>query len=255
MAINASALSASSGKATDPYSALLQLISQQLIPDYVRQQNNQEQETLNAQALQGQYSRENAVSDSTNAVTAAIAAALQEVMPGITKASEGAGSSQNSMRALLTQDAATQAGDKSAIAQLQQLVQYGQIQSQLEQVIGSLVKPGDSLLNIFSQLLASTGNANASSSGRTTGTSAVDPYSQTPGGRWGSSTVFTPAPAYGSSGPAATQEMMDASFWAFNNRDKNFSQMLMNASAPSANTSNTGKTPTSFEDLSAWSKF
>lgn len=73
------------------------------------------------------YTKEAAFADSQAAMQAQIAKALESTMPQLVRASEGAGTSQSSMLALLQQQAASDAANQAATLGIKTAVDYGQI--------------------------------------------------------------------------------------------------------------------------------
>lgn len=91
-------------------------------------------------AQQGKYSKEAAMSDSQALVQKAINDALRSAMPQITQASEGAGASKSTLRAQLTQEAATRGALEGAAQGAQLSTAYGQQYNQLASVLESLTR-------------------------------------------------------------------------------------------------------------------
>lgn len=115
-------------------------------------QRQQELEALQAQ--RAGYSKEAAFSDAAGAMQAQLSKSLQELLPTITRASEGAGTSQNSMRALLTQEAAQNASDSAATLGLNAATNYGSIATNLSALLEKLTQPDtantEALINALS---------------------------------------------------------------------------------------------------------
>lgn len=98
------------------------------------------------QALQQQragYSKENAFADAQGAMAQQLRQAMEQLIPGLTRAAEGAGTSQSSMRALLLQDAATKASQAAATVGLGAATNYGQISNGMSGVLANLLAQND----------------------------------------------------------------------------------------------------------------
>lgn len=91
-------------------------------------------------AQQDKYSKDAAFSDANFLINKAIADALQQAMPGITAASEGAGTSKSSMSALLQEKAAIKGATEGGALGAQLAVQYGGISNQLSATLEALTK-------------------------------------------------------------------------------------------------------------------
>lgn len=122
------------------------------------------------QAVAGQYTKQAAFSDATGAMNAKVAEVLQQLLPNIVRAAEGAGTSQNSLRALLTQQAADNAAKSAATLGLNAATQYGQVNSQIGNILEALTRPQeDQATQALIQALGIAKGANSTST--TTGTS------------------------------------------------------------------------------------
>lgn len=152
------------------------------------------------QAVAGQYTKQAAFSDATGAMNAKVAEVLQQLLPNIVRAAEGAGTSQNSLRALLTQQAANNAAQSAATLGLNAATQYGQVNSQIGNILEALTRPQeDQATQALLQALGIAKGANVTST--TTGTSEsnqTSPASQrvSSGGVY-NAPVQTPSTAYG----------------------------------------------------------
>lgn len=167
----------------DPQSlAALQVLIAQLIsggtPEQRVQNAQRQQEIGSVQAARAGYSKEAAFADAEGAMAAQLRQALQTMMPSITRAAEGAGTSQSSMRALLMQEAAQQAADSAALLGLQNAVNYGQIATGLTGTLEALTRPNDVVTNSLIQALGlakgatqkSTSSQSSAASSTTTNT-------------------------------------------------------------------------------------
>lgn len=149
------------------------------------------QEATRAQALQtlmaqmGAFGKDSALADAQGAMQAQLAEALKQLMPTITRAAEGAGTSANSMRALLTQDAASQAAAKAALLGLDNLQAYGQIQAGYAPSIANMTQIDTSALDVITRLLqlqqasSASGGSTGSGGGRSVSSGgSYSPWSQ-----------------------------------------------------------------------------
>lgn len=105
------------------------------------------------QSLRDQYSKDNAFQDASGLMTQSIDQAMEKALQSLTIASEGAGASQSSMRALLTQRAAEQAAIDAAALGANQAVNYGNISSSLSNVLEALTRPDDTTLQALVQAI------------------------------------------------------------------------------------------------------
>lgn len=146
-------------------------------PEMRQQQENRQREIESARGIREDYSKDEAFSDSQALITKSINDALSKVLPQITLASEGSGASTGSMRALLTQKAAENAGIEGAALGAQTAVAYGGIQSNLTGILEALTRsdpnsPAALLLNaiIGSKGLISDNVTNQNTTGTVTRT-------------------------------------------------------------------------------------
>ena len=119
------------------------------------------------------YTKEAAFADAQGAMQAQLAESLRQLMPSIVRASEGAGTSQSSMRALLTQDAASRAAEGSAKLGLQAATDYGQIANQFLASLSNMNQVGDSATrNLLAALQVAKGAVDNKTTTETTGKGA-----------------------------------------------------------------------------------
>jgi hypothetical protein len=100
-----------------------------------------------AQAAQQDYSKEAAFTDAAGLITQALHQQMAESMPTIVRAADGAGASAGSMRALLTQKAATDAATAAAAQGANLAVQYGGIANDSGQLLEALTRSDPTELN------------------------------------------------------------------------------------------------------------
>ena len=139
-----------------------------------RQQKQGEIGTL--QSSRAGYSKDAAFSDAKGLMAQQMRLTLEKLLPGINSASLGAGSSQSSMRALLTQRAAENAAENASAAGLGAAVNYGQIANGTSSVIANLLGQQDpvvgALVNALSVAKGSVSNT------KTTGTETTNSTQQ-----------------------------------------------------------------------------
>lgn len=91
-------------------------------------------------ALRGDYTKEAAFGDAQGAMAQQMRATLEKLLPSIVRAAEGAGTSQNSMRALMLQDAASKAAESASALGLKAAVDYGGLSGNYSQVLEALTR-------------------------------------------------------------------------------------------------------------------
>jgi len=126
--------------------ALNKLIAQLLgggTAEMGRQSAERAREIQNVTAQRSGYSREAALADAQGAMSQQLRQVMEKLLPSITRAAEGSGTSQNSMRALMLQDAATRAAESSAALGLDAVSKYGNIGATLSGVLEALTRPND----------------------------------------------------------------------------------------------------------------
>lgn len=146
----------------------------------------QEEQALQQQ-LQG-YSKGNAFGDAQGAMAQQLRMVMEKIAPNLVRAAEGAGTSQNSMRALLLQQGANQAAESSSALGLKAAVDYGNISNGLSGILSNLVNQADptttALLNALNIAKGSvsnmqstvheTGTGTNTSTGTTSGTTTQE---------------------------------------------------------------------------------
>lgn len=135
----------------------LSVLLQQLMSGGTREQQMQLAARLaevnRTTALRAQFSPEAARADATGLMSQQLRAAMESQLPAITRAAEGAGASQNAMRALLTQDALTRAAESSSALGVQAVQGYGSVAASLSSVLEGLTRPDDGITNALLQAL------------------------------------------------------------------------------------------------------
>lgn len=126
--------------------ALETLISQLMgggTPQMQEELNRIAQEMGSARALQSNYSKEAAFGDAQGAMAQSLRQSLEKMLPSLTRSAEGAGTSANSMRALLLQDAATRSSEAASALGLKAAVDYGNISANLSNTLAQLATKSD----------------------------------------------------------------------------------------------------------------
>lgn len=156
--------------------AALELLIQQLLgggTQEMAQQRAQRQGVTNQTvATQAGYTKEAAFNDAQGLMAQTMRTTLESLLPGINRAAAGAGTSQNSMRALLTQKAAEEAAQAASAQGLNAAVQYGNLNSNFASVLERLTTPDNSTTNALLQALNTARGAVTSST--TSGSSITD---------------------------------------------------------------------------------
>lgn len=155
-------------------SALLAQLQGAGTEEQQRERAAREAEAQRTRDLQSQYTKEAAFADSQGAMEAQLREALQAMQATLTRASEGAGTSQSSMRALLAQQGAQQSADSAAKLGLDAAVSYGQLSSGLASILEAMTRPTNTQTNSLLQALQlgqnSTQRTNYNSTNTTTQT-------------------------------------------------------------------------------------
>lgn len=136
-----------------------------------------------AQNNRSGYSKEAAFGDAQGLMAQTMRQALEKLMPSINSASLGAGSSASSMRALLVQKAAENAGQAASAQGLETAVRYGGVSNQFTDAISRLLNIQDPSVSLAIQAATGlrTNTNNGSGGGGNGGTSpsnstAYEPY-------------------------------------------------------------------------------
>jgi len=137
--------------------ASLQVLIAQLMaggtPEQRAESAQREYEINAARTLRQGYSKEAAFADAQGAQAAQMRQAMEQLLPSIVRAAEGAGASQSSMRALLLNDAQQRAADSSALLGLQAATNYGNISSNVTGILEALTRQDSSVTNALLQAL------------------------------------------------------------------------------------------------------
>lgn len=167
--------------------------------------NAQRQQEIEANRVaRGGYSKEAGFLDAQGAMAQQLRTVLEKLVPTITRAAEGAGTSQNSMRALLTQDAANRAAESSAALGLNAATAYGGLQAQFGSILEKLTQGDDpatkALLDALNIAKGAMTNSQQQSHTTSQGTSSTNSaqqstQNQTQNQVRGPVSVSAPAPA------------------------------------------------------------
>lgn len=202
----------------DALAALNELISQLMgggTPEQRVQNAQREAEIQRTRGQQGAYTKDAAFADAQGAMSKTMRETLEKLMPSIVRAAEGAGASANSMRALLTQQAATQAAEASSALGLQAASNYGQINQGFAQVLEALTRPDNSVtealinaLNIAKGAVQTKTGSSTTTGSQTTNTTTNTQQNQDQeqAVQYTSPTINPVQTSYGSSAPATQQD-------------------------------------------------
>lgn len=128
---------------------------------------------------QAGYSKEAAFLDAQGAMSQQSRRTMEQLIPSITRAAEGAGTSGNSMRALLLQDAANKAAESASALGLKASVDYGGISAAYAGVLEKLTQPDNTAMNALLNALSIAKGAVQNTTSQTTGTSTTNTNSST----------------------------------------------------------------------------
>ncbi len=156
-------------QANDALSVLLQELLNGGTQQMQQQQAQRQGEVNQVSAQRARYTPEAAFADAQGLMAQILRQAMEKNVSTITRAAEGAGTSANSMRALLTQDALTRGAEASASAGLQAAQGYGQIGANLSGILESLTRPDNSAMDAILATISAMQNAD-----KTTTTSGAD---------------------------------------------------------------------------------
>lgn len=198
--------------------AALELLIQQLASGgtpAMQQQNADKRNQISTLTQQQQaYSKDAAFADAQGLMAQQMRLALEKVLPGINSGAIGAGSSQSSARALLTQKAAENAAQNAQAAGLGAAVQYGGVANGISSVLQQLIAQADpataallSALSVAKGTVTSsssteTGSSTTNSSGSSNKNQVVAPSSSSAS----TSSPSTSGGSFGSYGPLATDQ-------------------------------------------------
>lgn len=158
--------------------AALELLIQQLLgggtQDQAVQRAQRQGEIATNQASRGDYTKEAAFSDAQGLMAQTMRQTLEKLMPTINRAAAGAGTSQGSMRALLTQKAADEAAQAAAAQGLNAAVQYGGVNAGFSSILERLTQPDNTVTQSLLNALNIARGAVTTSSTEGSQTTATD---------------------------------------------------------------------------------
>ena len=144
------------------------------------------QQVLNAQQLQSDYSKSAAFADSQAAVAATLADALKQAMPTITAGIDSAGTSGSALSALLTQKAAADAAAEGAKLGLSAAIDYGNIAVAAGNTASGLLQSGNPLVNALLESLNVAKGAVSNTTENTRSSAVSTTNTKTTGTTWDS---------------------------------------------------------------------
>lgn len=174
----------------DALSQLIALLLSGGTAEQKQEKATRQGEVATVQKARGDYSKEAAFADAQGAVAQQSRLAMEKLLPSITRSAEGAGTSQNSMRALLLQDAANKAAESASALGLKAATDYGGITGNLSSVLEALTRPTNPVTAALLQALQiskgeqSTGGTTSSSSGSNNYQGATPLITASPGTNW-----------------------------------------------------------------------
>lgn len=144
MATSTSTVNRGGAGSNEALAALLQMLQGGGTPEFQRSQQQRMTEINRNRATQGQFSKEAAFADAQGAINQILRQAMEGNVATLTRSAEGAGTSQSSMRALMTQDALTRAAESGASLGLNAATAYGGVSNQLAGILEGLTRPDNS---------------------------------------------------------------------------------------------------------------
>lgn len=160
----------SSKSSSSALNSLIKALSGQ-VGAYKEMQGERKAELDPVRQTRADYSKEAAFTDASGLINQAMQRAMEGSVAQILRASEGAGASQSSMRALLTQDAISRAAGEAAALGANQAVQYGGIANQASGVLEALTRGDEGGLQALLSAIQ-LGQTPASSGGGSSRTTA-----------------------------------------------------------------------------------
>lgn len=141
-------------------------------PEMQAQRARRDGEIASVRGMRAGYSKPSAFADAQGAIAQQMRRALESMLPSINRAAEDAGSSGGALRALLMQDAASKASESSAALGLKAATDYGNISSNMSQVLEALTRSDPAITNALTQALGIAKGAKTTTTGvqDTTGT-------------------------------------------------------------------------------------
>jgi hypothetical protein len=125
---------------------VLQQVNTGGTPDQKRIQAERTTEIGRTRSISQDYSKQAAFKDAADLMAQNLRQSLERNMPAISKAIQGAGTSQSSMQGLLSQKLATESAQAAGTLGAQQAAQYGGISAQLQSVLEALTRKDNSAI-------------------------------------------------------------------------------------------------------------
>jgi hypothetical protein len=147
------------------------------------------QEIATVRGNRADYSKSSAFADAQGAMAQQMRNVLEKTLPSITRASEAAGTSQNSLRALMIQDAQNRAAESASAQGLAAAGTYGNISANLSSVLERLTQSNDPVASALIQALNVAKGATTQTSGTEQTSSSGSTSSNTSTNQSGTSTV------------------------------------------------------------------
>ena len=172
--------------------ALMQLISELQSGGTITQRSQEAQQEKTREMIRqllGQYTTGQAMTDAKGAMALNLQQAMEQNMPAIQRAIEGAGTSANSMQALLSQKLANDSALAASALGAEQAKSYGNTSANLMSTLAQASQPNDfvtnDLVNAFNILkgavVTKTGSSNTTTTGRSTSNTVNSGFSFNPG--------------------------------------------------------------------------
>ena len=154
-------------------------------------------EIAGLQSSRAGYSKDAAFADSKGLMAQQMRLALEKLLPSINQGAMGAGASQSSMRALLTQRAAENAAENASAAGLGAAVNYGQIANGTSSIIANLLGQQDPVVGaLINALSVAKGAVSNSKTAGTETTNSTGQQTQTNSGSTNTSAPTTTTTMY-----------------------------------------------------------
>lgn len=148
--------------------ALIRMLLQGNAPGYSTGQRESVYPML--QNLLQDYSKQNAFGDAQGLMALTLQKAMEQNMPAISRAIEGAGTSAGSMQALLAGNAARDASLAASALGAEQAKSYGNISSNLMQLLETISRPDTAIMGALVQALNVAKGGNTTRQARSSGT-------------------------------------------------------------------------------------
>lgn len=148
--------------------ALIRMLLQGNAPGYSTGQRESVMPLL--QNLLQDYSKQNAFGDAQGLMALTLQKAMEQNMPAISRAIEGAGTSAGSMQALLAGNAARDASLAASALGAEQAKSYGNISSNLMQLLETFSRPDTAVMGALVQALNVAKGGNTTRQARSSGT-------------------------------------------------------------------------------------